>query len=388
MKKKLIAYSLCLAMAVTALSGCGKSSDSDKKTDESQDYTAMTVDEMYDEVLKNVEDYVSIDDYKSITLEVEPVAEVTEGAVEAEISNWLDFYPLAFEGTCVSGDTVNIDYVGTVDGNEFEGGSSEGYDLELGSGTFIDGFEEQVEGMAVGETKDINVTFPEEYSSDEVAGKDAVFSVTLNYINKADGEGTLTDKWVEVVVEKEDVSDQITDLTTDGFKAFVKGLLEDEAQEDYDSNVAQGILDKINEISNYDKVSDSLKNEYIENEREYQESYIYNQYGMELEDYIEAISSDEDTFNGMIEESAIDYMQDVLSLKLIAIKEGIKVTEEEYEEYIQKYADYYGAESVEEFEKEYASEYGTDLFESLLLEKVLESMRAMRDMVTIQEKAQ
>lgn len=384
MKKKFIAVALVLAMSVTAMAGCGKKSDKKSSDSDTTDYTSMTAEELQDTVLKDVEDYVTIGDYSNIEVEVSPVAVVTDGAVETELQSWLDFYPLQFEGACVSGDSVNIDYVGKIDGNEFDGGTYEGYDLELGSGSFITGFEEQVEGMNVGDTKDINVTFPDDYSNSDVAGKPAVFTVTLNYIKKAEGSGTLTDQWVAAVVEKEDISDKVTDLTVDAFKEFVKGTLEDNAQDDYDSSVAQAILDKLNGLTNYDNVPDDVKNEYIANEKEYQESYITNQYGMELSDYFDAVSIDEDTFNADVEKSAIDYMQDVLSLKLIAIKEKIKVSQDDYNDYLKTYADYYGADSVEAFEKQYASKYGTDLFESLLLEKVLEYMK---DKTTITEKA-
>lgn len=376
MKKKFMAVVLSMALAVTALSGCGKKSEKNEKdkADET-DYAAMSVEDLQKEILKDVEDYVTIKDYNNIEVEVAPVAEVTDGAVETELQSWLDFYPLVFEGACASGDSVNIDYVGTVNGEEFEGGSYEGYDLELGSGTFIPGFEDQVQGMTVGETKDINVKFPDDYTSEEMAGKDAVFKVTLNYYKKTEGSGTLTDKWVEVVVDREDISDKVSDLTVDGFKAFVKSTLEDDAKTDYDSAVAQAILGKVKELANYDKVPDKLRDEFIDNEREYQESYISNQYGMEIADYLEAVSIDEDTFQKDIEESAVDYMEDVLAVKLIGIKEDIKVSQKDYDEYLQTYADYYNAESLDAFKDQYASEYGTDLFESLYLEKVLEHLK-------------
>ena len=129
-------------------------------------------------------------------------------------------------------------------------------------------------------------------------------TVTLNYIKKAEGSGTLTDQWVAAVVEKEDISDKVTDLTVDAFKEFVKGTLEDNAQDDYDSSVAQVRLEKLNGLTNYDNVPDDVKNEYIANEKEYQGSYITNQYGMELSDYFDAVSIDEDTFNADVEKSS------------------------------------------------------------------------------------
>ena len=91
------------------------------------------------------------------------------------------------KGTVVqAGDTINLDYVGSVDGVEFEGGSTQGQgtDLTLGSGTYIDGFEEAVEGHKVGESFDIHVTFPENYGNSDLAGKDAVFNITINGVYK------------------------------------------------------------------------------------------------------------------------------------------------------------------------------------------------------------
>ena len=90
------------------------------------------------------------------------------------------------DGAVENGDTVNIDFSGSVDGEEFEGGQAEGYDLEVGSGSFIPGFEEQLEGMKTGEEKDVVVTFPEEYHAEELAGKEATFKTKVNEIKYKD----------------------------------------------------------------------------------------------------------------------------------------------------------------------------------------------------------
>lgn len=376
MKKKMMALMLAGIMVVSGVTGCGKDKKENTDKDEIK-WADLTAEELQDIALEGVDGVVKLTgDYSKLSITVPPVAEVTEGAVEAELQSWLDYYPLSFDGECVSGDSVNIDYVGTMDGKEFSGGSAENYDLTLGSGLMIPGFEEQVLGMKVGEEKDFNVTFPAEYSNEEYAGKDATFHTTLNYVKKSEGTGVLDEKWVAAVVEKEGISDKVTDLTADGFKAFVKTTLEDEAKSTYDSNVAQALLQSIMDLCDFSKVPEDIKKQYVEDEKEYQENYISSQYGMKLDEYLEAMEIDEDTFNADIEKSANEYMQNVLGLKTVAIKEKIKVTQEEYEEYIQKYADYYGSASLSEFVKQYAPEYKEDLLESLMLEKVLQKLKA------------
>lgn len=373
MKKKLVAIALCACLAATSVVGCG-----DKKSSkgDSVDVTTMTADEIREVVLKDVEDYATVGDYLGVEVEVAPVAEVTEGAIEAECKSWLEFYPFAFSGVkAVSGDAINIDYVGTIDGVAFEGGTAKASDYDLGSKVFIDDFDEQMEGMTPGETKEVNVTFPAEYKTADLAGKDAVFTVTLNYVKLKEGVPEMTDQWVSRVVELEEISDMVDELNVAGFREFVKGDLQQSAEDKQASEIVQAVLDKVIEGSKFDNVPDKLKEEFIKEEREYQESYIKSSFNMELEEYLEAVEVDMDTFEKDVEQSAIDYMQDVIAIKIIAIKEDIKVTQEEYDEYLKTYSEYYGCETVEEFEEQYASEYGTDLFEGLLLESTLQYLK-------------
>lgn len=388
MKKKILALALCTAMALTAFTGCSKKKDSTADT-ATKDYTKMTVDELRSEVFDGQEKYVKAGDYSKIEVTVSPVAVVTDGAVDEELDSWLEFYPLSFSTTCVSGDTVNIDYVGTVDGKEFEGGSAEGYDLQLGSGSFIDDFEQQVEGMKSGDTKDVNVTFPADYNSAEVAGKDAVFKVTLNYITPAaeDAKGEFTDKWVEIVVAKEGISDRVSELKTDAFKAFVKETLEEEAKNNYEAAISQSILSDVVEKSDQSEIPDDVKEEFIKTEIEEQTNEIQNNYGMTLEEYLEAVESTEEAFNNSAEETAIDYMNNTLTLLAIAQKEKIKITQDDYDKYVKSVAEYYTnagyVESEEAFKSEYLNNYGTLLFEDLVYEKTLQFLR---DKTTVNEK--
>ena len=127
---------------------------------------------------------VKIATYKGIKIKKVEYT-VTDADVEKDIDSARDRLAEKVDVTdraAQEGDTVNIDFTGKVDGKEFDGGSAENYDLTLGSHTFIEGFEEQVVGMKLGETKDVNVTFPEDYQAENLKGKPAVFTVTLNKI--------------------------------------------------------------------------------------------------------------------------------------------------------------------------------------------------------------
>ena len=134
---------------------------------------------------------------------------VTDADVEKEVKKLLERNAKAVEVTdraCENGDTVNIDFSGSVEGVKFAGGTAEGYDLVLGSGSFIPGFEAQVEGMKVGENRDINVKFPEDYQSDELRGKDAKFEIKLNKITGKELP-ELTDEYVKTHGGAETVED-------------------------------------------------------------------------------------------------------------------------------------------------------------------------------------
>ena len=188
------------AATATAETATAESAD-----DSAYDYLAdFSYSDGFDEngYLKGVTaaDYVTLpDDYADITIDA-ALGEVSDEDVTAFIEqNYLSSFSTTEQVTdraAADGDTVNIDYVGTVDGVEFDGGNTQGQgtNLTLGSGAYIPGFEEQIVGHTPGETFDVNVTFPEDYT-EELAGKDAVFETTLNYINET-VLPELTDDWV------------------------------------------------------------------------------------------------------------------------------------------------------------------------------------------------
>lgn len=170
-------------------------------------------------------DYVTLpDDYADITISAD-LGQVSDDDINDYIdSNVLSNFATTNEvkdRAAADGDTVNIDYVGRIDGVAFDGGDTKGSgaDLTLGSGTYIDNFEDQIVGHTPGETFDVTVTFPEDYGNEDLNGKEAVFETTLNYI-KESVTPELTDDWV-----KENLGESMSLNSVDELKAFVKSTM-------------------------------------------------------------------------------------------------------------------------------------------------------------------
>ena len=163
---------------------------------------------------------VKVGSYNGLTVE-KTVHTVTDEAVDAELKRVQErnARELTREGAAQNGDIADIDFEGFVDGVAFEGGKAEHYNLTLGSGTYIDNFEDQIVGHTPGETFDVTVTFPEDYGNEDLNGKEAVFETTLNYI-KESVTPELTDDWV-----KENLGESMSLNNVDELKAFVKSTM-------------------------------------------------------------------------------------------------------------------------------------------------------------------
>ena len=192
--KKLFALMLALALAATAFTGCGAQTGTEGGSAEATTDTVVkssyNLSEYFDDngFFKDIKssDYVTLPDYKSIVVPKENYTP-TEADIENEIKQLLASYSTTKEvkeGVVADGDTLNIDYVGSIDGVEFEGGSTggNGTEVTIGVTQYIDDFLQQLIGHEVGENFDIEVTFPENYGKEELNGKDAVFNITINSI--------------------------------------------------------------------------------------------------------------------------------------------------------------------------------------------------------------
>lgn len=298
------------------------------------------------------DDNIKLIQYVGLTYSAVP-EEVTDDAVDAEMEEIVYEYAETeqiTEGTAQDGDTANIDYVGKIGDEAFDGGSAEGYDLVLGSGTFIPGFEDGVIGMEVGETKDITVTFPEDYQAEDLAGKEAVFTVTLNYLAGEEIVPELTDEWVKENLEADSIED---------YKATIRADLEEQAQTAFEEEKQAQVLQKLVEQSEVAELDPELIEKDVQSAVDYYTSYA-QMWGMEYADFVAAMGYDEESIRAEFTLTAENLEKQTLLLSKIAELEKIEVTDEEFEGYLEEMADSYGMESVDDLKAELEEVYAEE----------------------------
>lgn len=305
-----------------------------------------------------VSDFVKLGKYEGVEVVLDST-EVTEEDLEAAIQAELSAKSTQNEitkGEVSNGDTVNIDYEGLLDGVAFEGGTAEAFDLTIGSGSFIEGFEEQLVGVKVGDTVNLDVTFPEEYGVDELNGQDVVFKVTVNHI-------------VENIVPE--LNEEFVTTNTDykTIEEFKEGLNKDLIKENEESISAAKVTDAWTTavtnatIKNYPE--EEIK-EALDNIKEYYEQYA-SYYGMEYADFLEQMGLTEENFDEEMKKYAEESVAQMLVFYAIVEDKKMTLSESEYKEGLKKYMEDAGATDEEEFIKTYTKEY---IEEQLLFEKV------------------
>lgn len=308
-------------------------------------------------------DYVTLGEYKGLKVQIDLTA--SEDEIEEELNSAIsqaDVMEEITEGTVAEGDIVSIDYEGKLDGEAFDGGTAKDYDLEIGSGSFIDGFEDGLIGVNVGDTVDLNLTFPENYFSENLAGQEVVFTVTVHAIKRMP---ELTDELVSTMTDGEYT-------TVDDYKASIRASLEEEKAGQRDAMIMSELFTQV--------AANTTINEYPEVMVDYgvQEMNDYyvdmaESFSMEFADFLSMyLGMTEEEFNEQVVLAVQQNLQQEMYLKAIAETEGIELTEEEYEAGCEKYAETYGMESAEEL----VENYGESVVRlSLLQEKVLEFLK-------------
>lgn len=304
--------------------------------------------------------YVTVGGYKGIEVDKVDKQEVDDEDVDAYIQsvqqqNLQDVTDRPVQ----EGDIVNIDYVGKMDGQEFDGGSAQGTDLTIGSGQFIDGFEDSIIGHNAGETFDWNGSFPDPYSANpDYSGKPVTFTITVNSIGVLP---ELNDAFVKKVSEES--------KTMDEYKKEVKDTLEKSAEENYNYNLEseawEAVLEKA-EMEKYpeDQLKD-MKEQLIQQYKDTAEAY-----GMSYEDFISGqMNMDTETFEKQAEEAVKQSLKQKYVARAIADEEKLTPSDEEYEERFKEMADSYGFEDVDAL-KEAAEE--EDLKDMVLQDVVKE----------------
>ena len=333
MKKKLVMILMAVMVASATLGGCGqKGAETGTSVSAEEEDVQISYKELMKATDYKVQKYVKLNDYMNMTVELSQDYSITDEQIQEYIEYLLSMYPeyeTTDKTTVENGDIVNIDYVGKVDGEEFNGGSATGQHLEIGSGSFIDGFEDGLIGKNVGDTVDLNLTFPEDYGSEDLAGKDVVFKVTINSIQDESYPtyDTLNDEYV-----KDNYNDYYGVSTVEELKKYVSDSLEN----NNNSAVGDALTDKLKEISKISDIPDSLTKErtkelksYYKGMAKYQDQefadFLQNTYGMS-----------EDDFNKQIKELMPDYIKSDLVWEAVAAKEGIKASGEDYDKFVDK----------------------------------------------------
>lgn len=360
MKKRAIMISMLLVMALS-VTGCSQKTatkDKDTKTEETEsDNTEDTSEDTPTtaELMAgiDVEKCVTLGDYKGVTVE-KTIQSVTDEDVQNEIDNALANYPVEVDQAAKEGDTVNIDYVGKIDGEEFDGGSDQGADLKLGSGKFIDGFEDGLIGARKGETRTLNLTFPEDYTQD-LAGKAVEFTVTVNAVKEPLSEPT--DQWVADNIEG---YDNLAD-----YKAGIRSEQEENNEQTAENQVRYAAWTQVIDnctINEYPETLVEVGKKLYEQQVETYAKYA----GMELDAYIESSGLTQEEYQSNMEEYGKNVAAQALVCQAICDKEGFAIGDDDYQKALQDMLTEYGCT-----EDELIQTYGQDNVEqSIMLNRV------------------
>lgn len=357
MKKGIAMLLVCAAAGMTLLGGCSKdngAAGSSTAEAEGETIKAKTLLRATD---YDVKDYVTLmDDYMNLSVELDSDYAVTEEAVNDYIQNSvLPYYPVYTKGdktTVESGDVVNIDYTGTLNGEAFDGGSDTGYNLEIGSGQFIDGFEDGLIGANVGESRDLNLTFPEDYPSADMAGQAVVFHVTVNGImNAADATlDTVDDAYVAQNFSTYGLS------TVDDMNAYFTDMLSSQYENERLMDLQTKVMEQLEagcEVELPEGLLDTRKDQVIQ-----QTEASAQQAGSSYEDYIASYYgySTAEEFEAYVEETLQEQLVQELILEAIVEDQDVSINTADFDDFVAQYVSYYGFEDEEAFFESYGGE--------------------------------
>lgn len=343
MRKRFLAAVMCVCLGMTMFA-CGASKDDNTKETESgtseATEPAYTEEDLVDDSNGdlNILDYVDLGDYKGIEL-TKSITKVTDD----EVTNEMGSKAVELTGSDVTvedGDTAIIDFVGKLNGVAFDGGTASNYELEIGSGSFIDGFEDGLIGVKKGDTVDLNLTFPESYQSTELAGKDVVFTVTVNGVKR---KPQLNDEWLAANTNYATLAE---------FAAETKQKLEDAAETTASNTLESSGLDQV--------ISNSTVKKYYKSliEQGMTESQYQNQK----------------------QKQAVSYAQVAMVVYAIAQDAGLSEADAEYQTILNDLANNYNMDAAT-----FSSTYGESLVKSSVMSQYAMNYIVSNANVTTQE---
>ncbi|PAK57867.1 trigger factor [Staphylococcus capitis] len=315
------------------------------------------------DVTVTVEPEVKLGDYKGLEIEKQDT-ELTDDELQESIDHSLGHLAemvVKEDGAVENGNTVNIDFTGSVDGEEFEGGQAEGYDLEVGSGSFIPGFEEQLEGMKTGEEKDVVVTFPEEYHAEELAGKEANFKTKVNEI-----------KYKDVPELNDEIANELDSNaeTVDEYKENLRKRLSEQKATEAENTEKEEAINKATENTTID-IPEAMVN--TELDRMIQEfGQRIQQQGLDLQTYYQISGQNEDQLREQMKDDAEQRVKTNLTLTAIADAENVEVSDEDIDKELEKMSEQFNI-SVEDIKSTLGN---TDIVKNdVRIQKVIDLLR-------------
>lgn len=308
-KKKLFISGVCI-LAMVGLAACGSASISYEKYDLSE--------------------YIKIGEYKGLEVDDFTIS-VTQDEIDEQIQSELERVAtsekISADDTIKEGDITNIDYVGKKDGKKFDGGSAEGYELKIGSDTFIEGFEDGLIGKNVGDKVKLNLTFPEEYSNEDLAGQDVEFTVTINSATR------------EVIPEYDlDFVKKNTEYdTAEAYENAIEKKLYDDKETEARDNQKNEIWSQVLNNAEIIKYPDEIVRQYIKFNNQQMDD-MAEAYGMTRGQLLKSYNfDDEEEFAAANEDNSKLRVKQELIIEYIAAQEGIGVTNEEAKERTEMY---------------------------------------------------
>ena len=309
------------------------------------------------EATVTVEPEVKLGDYKGLEIEKQETDlsdEELQESIDHSLSHLAEMV-VKEDGAVENGDTVNIDFSGSVDGEEFDGGQAEGYDLEIGSGSFIPGFEEQIEGMKTGDEKDVVVTFPEEYHAEELAGKEATFKTKVNEIKFKD----------EIANELDSDAENV-----DEYKENLRKRLSEQKATEAENTEKEEAINKATENASID-IPEAMIN--TELDRMIQEfGQRIQQQGLDLQTYYQISGQNEEQLRDQMKDDAEQRVKTNLTLTAIADEENIEVSDEDIDKELEKMSEQFNI-SVEDIKSTLGN---TDIVKNdVRIQKVIDLLR-------------
>ena len=370
MRKRFLAVVMCVCLGMTMFA-CGASKDDNTKETESgtseATEPAYTEEDLVDDSNGdlNILDYVDLGDYKGIEL-TKSITKVTND----EVTNEMESKAVELTGSDVTvedGDTAIIDFVGKLNGVAFDGGTASNYELEIGSGSFIDGFEDGLIGVKKGDTVDLNLTFPESYPSTELAGKDVVFTVTVNGVKR---KPQLNDEWLAANTNYATLAE---------FAAETKQKLEDAAETTASNTLESSGLDQVISNSTVKKYYKSLI-EQGESQYEKRLNAYASAYGKSLSELLAAQGMTESQYQNQKQKQAVSYAQVAMVVYAIAQDAGLSEADAEYQTILNDLANNYNMDAAT-----FSSTYGESLVKSSVMSQYAMNYIVSNANVTTQE---